>query len=288
MIQGTDTAAPPGDTRAVSTPKLGKGLRTATSAASVPLLQAGGMAQLLGSVVKSAVTNPLGYWSDVREQMFETLKRAWLPLMLSTVAFGFGAPGLQGGNIFLLFGIPERLGSFFLLASVREFAPWINAMVVAGVMGTAVTADLGSRRIREEFDAMEVLGVEPIRAIILPRVLAITIMTGLLDVIALSFGIMGGFFAALELHANTSAYFDNFWSNSTTTDMWGSVVKTTIFGLIIGVVCCYKGYRAEGGPIGVGRAVNQAVVIAFALIFAINIVFTAVLLGFNPDISVYR
>jgi phospholipid/cholesterol/gamma-HCH transport system permease protein len=220
--------------------------------------------------------------------MFDTLKRAWLPLMLSTVAFGFGAPGLQGGNLFLLFGIPERLGSFFLLASVREFAPWINAMVVAGVMGTAVTADLGSRRIREEFDAMEVLGVDPVRTIILPRVVAITIMTGLLDVVALSFGIAGGYFAELELSGNPSAYFQNFWANATTTDMWGSVVKTTIFGLVIGVVCCYKGHRAEGGPIGVGRAVNQSVVIAFAMIFIINIAFTAVLLGVNPDISVYR
>jgi len=103
------------------------------------------MLELLIAVLKSAVTNPLGYWGDVREQMFDTLKLCWLPMIISCTAFGFGAPGLQGGNIFLLFGIPERLGSFFLMASVREFAPWINAMVVAGVMGTAITADLGAR-----------------------------------------------------------------------------------------------------------------------------------------------
>jgi phospholipid/cholesterol/gamma-HCH transport system permease protein len=287
-VQGTGTLGSPGNTKAVSAPKFGKGLRSARGAATRPLQQAGEMLELLIAVIKSAVTNPRGYWGDVREQMFEILKLCWLPMIISTTAFGFGAPGLQGGNIFLLFGIPERLGSFFLMASVREFAPWINAMVVAGVMGTAITADLGARRIREEFDAMEVLGVDPIRTIILPRVIALTIMTGLMDVVALSFGVFGGLLAAWELDANTNAYFGNFWNNATTTDMWCSVVKTALFGLIIGVVCCYKGYRAEGGPIGVGRAVNQAVVIAFAGIWMFNFAFTTLMLGLNPDMQVYR
>jgi phospholipid/cholesterol/gamma-HCH transport system permease protein len=287
-VQGTGTLGSPGHPTAVSRPRFGKGLRTARGAATRPLQQAGEMLELLIAVIKSAVTNPRGYWGDVREQMFEILKLCWLPMIISTTAFGFGAPGLQGGNIFLLFGIPERLGSFFLMASVREFAPWINAMVVAGVMGTAITADLGARRIREEFDAMEVLGVDPIRSIILPRVIALTIMTGLMDVVALCFGVFGGLLAAWELDANTNAYFGNFWNNATTTDMWCSVVKTALFGLIIGVVCCYKGFRAEGGPIGVGRAVNQAVVIAFAGIWMFNFAFTTLMLGLNPDMQVYR
>jgi phospholipid/cholesterol/gamma-HCH transport system permease protein len=267
---------------------LGKGLRSASGAAQRPLQQAGEMVMLLLEVVKSAVTSPRGYWGDVREQMYDTLKLCWLPMIVSCTAFGFGAPGLQGGNIFLLFGIPERLGSFFLMASVREFAPWINAMVVAGVMGTAITADLGARRIREEFDAMEVLGVDPVRTIILPRVIALTIMTGLMDVVALCFGVFGGWAAATELSANSSAFFGNFWANATTTDMAWSVIKTALFGLIIGVVCCYKGYRAEGGPIGVGRAVNQAVVIAFAAIWFVNFAITTLMLGLNPDMQVYR
>ena len=284
----TETVATTGTKKASAGPKIGRGLRAAQGAASKPLAQAGEMVQLLAEVTKSAVTNPRGYWGDVREQMFEILKLCWLPMIVSCTAFGMGAPGLQGGNIFLLFGIPERLGSFFLMASVREFAPWINAMVVAGVMGTAITADLGARRIREEFDAMEVLGVDPVRTIILPRVIALTIMTGLMDIIALCFGVLGGLLAAFELKANPWAYFNNFWNNATTTDMWCSVVKTALFGLIIGVVCCYKGYRAEGGPIGVGRAVNQAVVIAFAGIWMFNFAFTTLMLGLNPDMQVYR
>ncbi|MCX6400679.1 MAG: ABC transporter permease [Propionibacteriales bacterium] len=253
-----------------------------------PLQQVGEMGQLLGRVVASAVRQPRGYWGDVRDQMYDTLRLCWIPMMFSCFCFGFGAPGLQAGNLYILFGIPERLGSFFVMASVREFAPWINAMVVAGVMGTAITADLGARRIREELDAMEVLGLDPVRVLILPRVIAVTIMTGLMDLIALAFGVLGGYVAALQLGSSSSAFTANFFANATTTDIWASVLKTTLFGLIISVVCCYKGFTASGGPAGVGRAVNQAVVIAFAAIWSFNFVFTTILLGLAPEIQVYR
>lgn len=253
-----------------------------------PLVEAGEMVQLLLQVLRSAVRQPIGYWGAVRDQMFGVLKLCWIPMIVSTFVFGFGAPGLQGGNVYYLFGVPERLGSFFIMASIREFAPWINAMVVAGVVGTAITADLGARRIREEIDAMEVLGVDPVRELVLPRVFAITIMTGLLDLIALIFGVLGGFVAALFFGANSGAFFESFFANATTPDIAGSVIKTTIFGLIIGVVCSYKGLHAKGGPIGVGRAVNQAVVIAFAVIWVVNYLFTTLLLGFFPDMQVWK
>jgi len=253
------------------------------------LTPAGEMGVLLGVVVWSAVRHPVGYWGEVRDQMFSMLKLCWIPMAISTVTFGFGAPGLQGGNIYNLFGIPERLGSFFIMASVREFAPWINAMVVAGVVGAAMTADLGARKIREEIDAMEVLGIDPIRDLIVPRVIAVTIMTGLLDLVALTFGVIGGYIAAVPiLGASSGAFLSSFFANATVTDLWGSVVKTTIFGLVIAVVCCYKGLTVKGGPIGVGRAVNQAVVISFAAIFIINTLFTSILLGLNPDMQVYK
>ncbi|WP_214366571.1 MlaE family ABC transporter permease [Pseudonocardia sp. H11422] len=254
-----------------------------------PLAQAGEMTRLALEVLWMAIRRPWGYWGEVRDQSFDILKLCWIPMAVSCTAFGLGAPGLQGGNLFSLFGIPERLGSFFVMASIREFAPWVNAMVVAGVVGTAITADLGARRIREEIDAMEVLGVDPVRTLVLPRVIALFIMTGLLDLVALMFGILGGYIAAVPiLGANPAAFVDSLFNNLTTTDVWGSVLKTALFGLIIGVVCCYKGLHASGGPIGVGRAVNQAVVIAFAAIWIFNMVFTTILLGLNPDIQVYR
>lgn len=249
----------------------------------------GEMTKLGGSVIWMAVRGPFDYWHDTVDQMFQILKQCWIPMAVSCTFFGLGAPGLQGGNIYALFGMPERLGSFFIMASIREFAPWVNAMVVAGVVGSAITADLGARRIRDEIDAMEVLGVDPIRALALPRIVAVTIITGLMDIIALCFGLLGGFIAAVPiLGANPWAFYNSLFANLTTPDIWGSVVKTTLFGLIIGVVCCYKGMYAKGGAIGVGRAVNQAVVIAFALIWIVNVVFTNILLGLNPEMQVFK
>jgi phospholipid/cholesterol/gamma-HCH transport system permease protein len=261
--------------------------RPGTLAAGITEL--GEMTKLGATVAGMAVRGPWDYWRESVDQMFLILKQCWIPMAVSCTFFGLGAPGLQGGNIYAMFGMPERLGSFFIMASIREFAPWVNAMVVAGVVGSAITADLGARRIRDEIDAMEVLGVDPIRALALPRIVAVTLITGLLDIVALCFGLLGGFIAAVPLlGANPWAFYNSLFANLTTPDIWGSVVKTTLFGLIIGVVCCYKGMYAKGGAIGVGRAVNQAVVVAFALIWIVNVVFTNILLGLNPEIQVFK
>ncbi|MCW2612289.1 MAG: phospholipid/cholesterol/gamma-HCH transport system permease protein [Actinomycetota bacterium] len=288
-VPGRAGSTPPGRHAASVRTRVVAPLRSLLAPLRNALVQTGEMTLLMFRVIGEAVRHPIGYWADVRDQMHGILKLCWFPMIVSTTAFGFGAPGIQGGNLYALFGIPERLGSFFIMASVREFAPWINAMVVAGVIGTAMTADLGARRIREEIDAMEVLGIEPIRTLVVPRVIAVTIMTGLLDLVALTFGIVGGYIAAVPLlGASSGSYFASFFANATVTELWGSVLKTTLFGLIIGVVCCYKGLTAQGGPIGVGRAVNQAVVISFAAIWVFNFVFTTILLGLNPAMQVYK
>lgn len=251
-------------------------------------LQVGEMGQFTAAILSDAVRHPSGYWGMVRNEAYLLLKLCWFPLAVSTFAFGLGAPGIQGVNVFSLLGIPERLGSFFVLASVREFGPWVTAVVVAGVVGSAYTSDLGSRRIRDEIDAMEVLGIDSVRELVLPRVLACIVMTALLDILGLTLGIFGGLVASVMYGADSAAYLGQLFANATTYDVGGSFLKTMIFGLIIAVVCCYKGLKATGGPIGVGRAVNQAVVISFLLIFIVNDIFDYILLGLFPQILVYR
>jgi len=174
------------------------------------------------------------------------------------------------------------------LASVREFAPFVTAVVVAGVAGTAITADLGARKIREELDALQVLGVDPIKNLVVPRFLSLMLITGLLDIYALLFGIAGGVFAELAYHAPLSGFFATLQSQAEITDLWGSILKCTLFGAIIAIVCSYKGMNASGGAAGVGRAVNEAVVIAFLGVFAFNYVFTQTLLATHPEIQVIK
>ena len=204
--------------------------------------------------------------------------------MISTIAFGYAAPGLQASNFLTLFGANDRLGGFFVLASIREFAPFVTAIVLAGVAGTAITADLGARKIREELDALQVLGVDPVKNLVVPRFLALMLVTGMFDVFAVLFGIFGGLVANGVNQQPVGPFFANLLTNASIPDLWGSVLKCTLFGAIIAVVCCYKGMTASGGAAGVGRAVNQAVVISTLGVFAFNYVFTQTLLATHPDI----
>ena len=250
--------------------------------------QVGDMVILTGKTIMSALRPPYPYGGEFMSQFLFALKLCWFPLLISTIAFGYGAPGVQAANFLTLFGALDRLGGFFVLASIREFAPWVDAMIVAGVAGTAITADLGARKIREELDALQVLGVDPVKNLVVPRFLALMLITGLLDIYALIFGIFGGVLATITFDAPLGPFFATLLTNASTTDLWGSVVKTTLFGAIIAIVCCYKGMTASGGAAGVGRAVNEAVVIAFSGIWAFNYVFTQTLLATHPEILVIR
>src|SRR5690606_20581740 len=162
---------------------------------------------------------------------------------------------------------------------------FVTAVVVAGVAGTAITADLGARKIREELDALQVLGVDPIKNLVVPRFLALMLITGLFDIFALIFGISGGIAAAVLYNEPLGGFFATLYSNASVTDLWASVVKCTLFGAIIAIVCSYKGMTATGGAAGVGRAVNEAVVTALLGVFCFNYVFTQTMLATNPALQ---
>jgi phospholipid/cholesterol/gamma-HCH transport system permease protein len=250
--------------------------------------QVGDMMILTAKTIVSAIRPPYPYGGEFIGQFLFALQLCWFPMMISTLAFGFGAPGLQAANFLSLFGALDRLGGFFVLASIREFAPSVTAVVVAGVAGTAITADLGARKIREELDALQVLGVDPIKNLVVPRFLALMLITGLMDIYALIFGIAGGIGAELLYNEPLGGFFSTLFNNASVTDLWGSVLKTTLFGAIIAIVCTYKGMTASGGAEGVGRAVNEAVVIAFMGVFAFNYVFTQTLLATHPELQVIK
>jgi phospholipid/cholesterol/gamma-HCH transport system permease protein len=250
--------------------------------------QVGNMMILTGKTIVAALRPPFPYGGEFLGQFLFALQLTWFPMLVSTVAFGFGAPGLQAANFLTLFGALDRLGGFFVLASIREFAPFVTAIVVLGVAGTAITADLGARKIREELDALQVLGVDPIKNLVVPRFLALMLITGLLDIYALIFGISGGVIAELLYGAPLGGFFATLFTSASITDLWGSVVKCTLFGAIIAIVCSYKGMNASGGAEGVGRSVNEAVVIGLLAIFAFNYVFTQTLLATHPELSVLK
>jgi phospholipid/cholesterol/gamma-HCH transport system permease protein len=270
----------------------GGGRRALAERAFLPtrhlLEQFGDMMILTGKTLVSAMRPPYPYGGELVSQFLFTLRLVWFPLLVSTVAISYGAPGLQAANFLTLFGALDRLGGFFVLAAIREIGPLITSIVIAGVAGTAITADLGARKVREELDALQVLGVDPVKNLVVPRFLALMVATGLFDIYALLFGIFGGMLAEITSGQSLGPFWNTLFANSSVTDLWGSVLKTTLFGAIIAIVCSYKGMTASGGAEGVGRAVNEAVVISFLGISAFNYVFTQTLLATHPNILVIR
>jgi phospholipid/cholesterol/gamma-HCH transport system permease protein len=252
------------------------------------LEEVGDMIVLTGRTIWSALRPPYPYGGELVSQFLFTLRLCWFPLLVSTVCLCYAAPGLQAANFLTLFGALDRLGGFFVLGAIREIGPNVTGIVLAGVAGTAITADLGARKVREELDALQVLGVDPVKNLVVPRFLALMVATGLFDIYAVLFGIFGGILAELVNGQPLGPFWATLFANSSTTDLWGSVLKTTIYGAIIAIVCCYKGMSASGGAEGVGRAVNEAVVIALTAIFAFDYVFTQTLLATHPNILVIK
>jgi len=252
------------------------------------LEEVGDMLILTGKTLLSAIAPPFPYGGELVAQFLFTLRLCWFPLLVTMICIGYAVPGMQAANFLVLFGALDRIGGLFVLASIRELGPTMTALVVAGAAGTGITADLGARKIREELDALQVLGVDPVKNLVVPRFLALMLVTALLDVYALLAGVLGGIFATLVSGGGVGPFFATFLTNASPTELLCSLLKCTLFGALIAIVCCYKGMTASGGAEGVGRAVNQAIVVTLLAVGVFNFIFTQTLLATHPELSVIR
>jgi phospholipid/cholesterol/gamma-HCH transport system permease protein len=205
-----------------------------------------------------------------------------LPAMLVSIPLG-AVVSLQTGSLIQQFGAQSFTGAASVLAVVQQASPVIVALLISGVAGSAICADIGSRTIREEIDAMEVLGVSPIQRLIVPRVLACTLVSLLLNGLVSVVGVAGGYFFNVMLQGGTpGAYMASFSALAQLPDLWVGELKAVIFGFIAGVVAAHRGLNPAGGPKGVGDAVNQSVVFTFLLLFFVNLVITGIYLQVVP------
>lgn len=253
-----------------------------------PVQLTGGVVSLGGRVVGSAVRRPTGYWGAVRDETYSVLKSSWFPVCLAVFTFGLMI-GILGLNFANLLGASNLYGQYFFIVNVREFTPWINSMVVAGIIGSALCSDLGARKVREELDALDVLGVDPIRELVLPRIVSITLLTPLLMTMSLLIGVLCALVSTVTYaHVPAAEYLNTVYGNLAVVELFVAVIKSTIIGFVIGIVCAHLGLRATGGSAGVGKAVNQAVVIAFALVFVIDLLINLIALGIFPEMQTVR
>ncbi|WP_249011211.1 ABC transporter permease [Conexibacter sp. DBS9H8] len=248
----------------------------------------GGMCHLAAIAFVRGVRPPMSYGPELASQFRFALRISWFTLILTSFALAFGPAGIQASSFLALFGALDRLGAAYELIEVREFAPLVTAIVVAGVAGTAICADLGARQVREETAALRVLGVDPVKGLVVPRLVALVALAVFYDILALVSGMVGAMLVVAENHAPLGPFFATFFANATPLELGASFLKAGLYGTVIAVVCCYKGMNVSGGAESVGRAVNQAVVIAFLAIGAIDYTFTQLLLATHPILSETR
>ena len=220
----------------------------------------------------------------------EFIQQAWfissvsiLPAALVSIPFG-AVITLQLGSLVQQLGAQSFTGAASVLAVVREAGPIVTALVVAGAGGSAICADLGSRKIREELDAMEVLGIDPIQRLVAPRIVASMLVAVLLNGLVSVVGVSGGYLFNVIMQGGTpGAYLASFQALGQLPDLAVGEIKALVFGAVAALVASHQGMTAGGGPKGVGDAVNRSVVITFMLLFALNFVITALYFQLVPQ-----
>lgn len=223
-------------------------------------------AAFLGRFFVELVRRPL-HLREIARQCFEVGVRS-LPLITLT---GF-VTGIvftkQSRPSLAAFGATSWLPSLITIALIRSLAPLVTALICAGKVGSSIGAELGSMKVSEQIEAMEVSAINPFKYLVVTRTLATTFMVPALTLYCAFVGMVGSF---LNVHGNESvgvaSFIKNGFSNISYLDIFSSVTKSFIFGFTIGIIACYKGFNTTSGTVGVGRAANTSVVISMFAIF---------------------
>jgi phospholipid/cholesterol/gamma-HCH transport system permease protein len=215
-------------------------------------------------------------WREFLTQSWFVARVSLLPTLMLSIPFTVLL--VFTFNILLIeFGAADYSGTGAAYGTVTQLGPVVTVLVIAGAGATAMCADLGARTIREELDALRVMGIDPIQALVVPRVLAATFVAVLLSSVVILVGIAGGFFFSVFVqHVTPGAFAGGMTIITGLADVVTALIKAGLFGLAAGLIACYKGISVAGGPAGVGNAVNETVVFTFVALFGINILASAV------------
>lgn len=215
-------------------------------------------------------------WRELLLQTWFVARVSLVPTLMLAIPFTVLTVFIL--NILLVeIGAADFSGAGAALGAVTQIGPTVTVLVIAGAGATAMCADLGARTIREELDALRVLGINPIQALVVPRVLAATIVALMLTSLVTMIGIVGSFtFSVFFQNATPGAFAAGLTLLVGLPDVLVNLLKAAIFGLVAGLTACYKGISVGGGPQGVGNAVNETVVFTFMALFIINVFATAI------------
>ncbi len=246
------------------------------------LTETGAIAQFVGRFFREGFRPRY----EVRELLYQCYVVGYQSLpMVGITGFIMGLVlTLQSRPTMAQFGAESWIPSMVGLTIIREMGPIITALIFAGKIGSSIGAELGSMRVTEQIDAMEVSGTNPFKYLVVTRVLATTLMLPILTVLADGIGLFASYVGINTQGVTTLALFtNNILSSLGFADVLPAFFKTFFFGFAVGLVGCYKGYYADKGTAGVGAAANSAVVVSSLLIFILDLLAVQItgLLGFN-------
>ncbi|OAT70395.1 ABC transporter permease [Mycobacteroides immunogenum] len=222
-------------------------------------------------------------WQDTVIQSWFILTVTVVPAILVSIPFGV-IVAVQAGSIISQVGASSISGAAGGLGVIQQGAPIVAALLLGGAAGSAVATDLGARSIREEVDAMRVMGVNPVQRLVTPRLAAILFVSPLLCVFIIFVGIFAGYLVNVGFQGGTpGSYLSSFAAFANVNDVTVAVLKTWLFGVVVILVACQRGLEAKGGARGVADAVNATVVIGVVTVMVLNTVITQIVAMFMPS-----
>jgi phospholipid/cholesterol/gamma-HCH transport system permease protein len=216
----------------------------------------------------------------VFDQLFEIGNASLLMACILSIFIG-GVIALQTGVLLVERGLGSFMGGVVGVAVAQELAPVMMSILIAGRVGSAMAAEIGSMRVYQEIDALRTMNINPIVYLVMPRVLAISVMLPLLVIFAILIGWFGGAMVAAynkQIAISFPAFFNSLRDTVDFADVRNGLVKSFVFAVTIGLVCCHQGLATIGGPRGIGRSVTKAVVNSIVLILIANYFLTRVLI----------
>jgi len=234
--------------------------------------------RLLWQVGRASVSRPF-YVRDVIEQ-FDAVGLQSLTVVVLTGVFTGMVLALQSGMTLDQFGARSIVGRLVSASMVKELGPVLTALMVTGRVGSGIAAELGSMVVTEQISALRALGTDPVRKLVVPRVVAGTLMVPVLTVIADAIGIAGGdIISRLQLHVSGSVYWNNVTEGLYMQDIWMGLIKPFVLGFLLVTIACHVGLRTRGGTQGVGRATTKAVVGGSVAVLAADFLVTKLLIA---------
>lgn len=242
------------------------------------MLNLRGLGQSLLMLMEATLFIPLAFGKRrVHELFYQLYITGIKSLGVITVVAAFTGMilALQTGLELRRFGLQQNIGTAVTVVMLREMGPFMTALIIAASVGSAIAAQVGTMVVSEEISALEIMSINPVRFLVMPRLLALAIMMPVLTIYTNILGVLGGaLVGATQLQVSFQAYFDNAQLFAENKDLYVGLLKAFVFGVVIATTACHQGLAASEGAVGVGQATRRTVIISFLVILVLGYMLT--------------